>query len=113
MKLMRRIAGKTRFQGDKLLALVTLTYSADEDGLYWPTWNVNDAYVQRGGVYAMIRALEQAGEIARVGTGRSLRFWIVIAFTPREMKEIAMRRLQMTDREAAVFVSGIVSRQLS
>ena len=114
VKLVQRATANTWFQGYKWLALWLLAYSVDEDSLYWPqSWAVQDAELQRDGVYAMIRALEQAGEIVFLGAGPARWLWITIAFTPREMKDIAMRRFQTTDREAAVFVSGIVSRQIN
>ena len=113
MKLMHQATRHTRFQGDKRLALCSLAHSADEDGLYWPpTWNVQSAELQRDSIFTIIHALEQAGEIVVMGSGPTTLLWIAIAFTPRELKEIAMRRLNMDDKEATAFVSEIVARQL-
>ena len=113
MKLVHQATRHTRFQGDERLALCSLAHSADEDGLYWPpTWNVQSAELQRDSIFTIIHALEQAGEIVVMGSGPTTLLWIAIAFTPRELKEIAMRRLNMDDKEATAFVSEIVARQL-
>jgi len=112
-KLKRLATNKTRFQGAEFLALYALANNADDDGFYWPTLNVEDAYAQDSYVYDMIRALEQAGEIVILGSDPVARLWVAIAFTPREMKEIAIRRLHMTGEDAIAFVSGDVSRQIN
>ena len=113
MKVMRRLTGNTRFQGYKLLMLYTLANNADDDGLYWPiSWNIEDVRDKKDGIHTILRALENAGEIVLLEPKCATRLWVTIAFTPREMKEIAMRCLQMSHDEAVALVSKIVARQL-
>jgi len=112
-KVLLRVTGNTRLQGAEFLALCTLANSADDDGLYWPTsWKVADARVRQDDDN-IVHSLEKVGEVVRIGNGRFLRFWVAIAFTPREMKEIAIRRLHMTGEDAIAFVSEIVYRQIN
>jgi len=114
VKVARWATRNSRCRGNKFLALYALASKADNDGLYWPfSWDEKDARVRKNGVLEAIRALNKSGEVIQVGAGHTVLFWITIAFTPREMKEIAMRRFWMNERQATALVTQIVSQQLN
>ena len=109
---------KSRQSGARLLALLALADRADEDGICWPgrEWIAERARVQPGkNIRRIIRSLEEAGEIVYdpgQGRGRRTYYLVAIALEPEEIKEIAMRRFQMTEEEATSFVEEIISRQI-
>jgi len=112
IKVARRTMRIACCRGNKFLVLFALANSADDDGLYWPVfWNDADARARKSGVEEAIRSLNRSGEVIQIRTGYTIFFWIAIAFTPCELKEIAMRRFWMNDRQATVLVSEIVIRQ--
>ena len=111
MNVLRRARFRSRLHDtDALLALSVLAHGADEDGLYMPVrWDGTDA---RGQLKTLFDDMERTGEIVRLPAGRAM-FWITIAFSPRELQEIAIRRFRMSPAMAALFVLAILERQHS
>ncbi len=118
IEIMSKSWKKSRQSGSRLLALLALADRADEDGVCWPgrEWIARQARVQPGkNIRRILRALEDAGEIVYDpgrGRGRRTYYLVAIALEPPQIKEIAMRRFQMSEEEATAFLSDIVSRQL-
>ena len=102
--LMQRARRHTRQSGDALLALMALANAADADGVHPVFGNVqSDVRAARA-----LELLEAHGEIVRVGGG----YVVAIAFMPRDLKEIFVRRFRMSPRAASAIVSEAVARQL-
>ena len=108
--VLRRARFYTRLHDDALLALSALAHGADEDGLYMPIrWDGTD---ERGQMKALFDQMEQSGEIVRLTAERAI-FWIAVAFSPRELQEIAVRRFRMSPTVASFFVLDILECQHS
>ena len=117
IEIMSKAWKKSRQSGARLLALLALADRADEDGVCWPgrDWVAERARVRKDNLRRIIRFLEESGEIVYdPGRGRGKRtyYLVAVALEPPQIKEIAIRRFQMSEEDATVFVAEIVNRQL-
>ena len=117
IEIMSKAWKNSRQSGARLLALLALADRADEDGICWPgrDWIAKRSRVRKDNLRRIIRVLEEAGEIVYdPGRGRGKRtyYLVTVALEPPQIKEIAVRRFQMTEEGATEFVAEIVNRQL-
>ena len=117
IEIMSKAWKNSHQSGARLLALLALADRADEDGICWPgrDWIAERSRVRKDNLRRIIRALEEAGEIVYdPGRGRGKRtyYLVTVALEPPQIKDIAMRRFQMSEEDATAFVAEIVNRQL-
>lgn len=112
IKVMNRVWDHSRASGTDLVIMLALGDRADEDGVAWPgiAYLCNKARVKERATQTIIRKLQERGELfIETGSGRKhTNYYIVLAgLEPVEIKRVLTERLEYTDDEAAVIVTGI------